>query len=96
MEKTLVITQSNYIPWKGYFDLLKSSDVFVVLDEVQYTKRDWRNRNKLICSNGPKWLSIPVKTKNNFSQKISKTEVLNDHWIIDHLNFIENNKINHN
>ena len=91
MDKTLIITQSNYIPWKGYFDLLRNADVFVVFDEVQYTKRDWRNRNKLICNNGPKWLSIPVKTKNNFSQKISRTEVLNDNWINDHLNFIENN-----
>lgn len=91
MEKTLLITQSNYIPWKGYFDLLRSSDVFVVFDEVQYTKRDWRNRNKLICKSGPKWLTIPVKTKKKYNQKISETEVLNDNWVIDHLNFMENN-----
>ncbi|MBY0433303.1 MAG: WbqC family protein [Cyclobacteriaceae bacterium] len=41
-----LITQSNYIPWKGYFDSIAAVDVFVVYDEMQYTKRDWRNRNQ--------------------------------------------------
>ena len=43
--KSTMISQSNYIPWKGYFDMIASVDIFVVYDEVQYTKNDWRNRN---------------------------------------------------
>jgi len=39
--------QSNYISWKGYFDMIKSVDLFILYDDVQYTRRDWRNRNKI-------------------------------------------------
>ena len=45
--KSSIITQSNYIPWKGYFDMIRRSDYFVFYDIVQYTKNDWRNRNKI-------------------------------------------------
>ena len=56
----VAINQSNYIPWKGYFDLIHDADVFVFLDDVQFTKNDWRNRNKVKTAQGPHWLSIPV------------------------------------
>lgn len=56
----LVVDQPNYIPWKGYFDLIHDADLFVFYNDVQYTSRDWRNRNKIITPNGEKWLSIPV------------------------------------
>jgi len=55
-----VILQSNYIPWKGYFDLIYDADVFVFYDCVQYTKNDWRNRNRIYTRNGKQWLTIPV------------------------------------
>jgi hypothetical protein len=58
--KRLAILQSNYIPWKGYFDLIASVDEFVFYDEVQYTTRDWRNRNRIKTPQGVQWLSIPV------------------------------------
>ena len=58
----VVIIQSNYIPWKGYFDLIHDADVFVFHDDLQYTKGDWRNRNKIKTPNGSAWLSIPVGT----------------------------------
>lgn len=57
---TVAIVQSNYIPWKGYFDLIRRADHFVLLDSVQYTPRDWRNRNRIRGSHGDLWLSIPV------------------------------------
>ena len=41
------IIQSNYIPWRGYFDFIDDVDLFIYLDDVQFTKRDWRNRNKI-------------------------------------------------
>lgn len=58
--KRLAVVQSNYIPWKGYFDLIASVDEFVFYDEVQYTKNDWRNRNRIKTPQGVQWLSIPV------------------------------------
>lgn len=83
--KTLFIVQSNYIPWKGYFDCIKHADEFVVYDNVQYTKNDWRNRNLIKTESGLKWLTIPVKFK--FSNKPSINEIRVDgqswrhaHW----------------
>jgi hypothetical protein len=55
----VAVDQPNYIPWKGYFDLIHDVDLFVFYNDVQYTVRDWRNRNKIITPNGEKWLSVP-------------------------------------
>lgn len=77
--KKVVILQSNYIPWKGYFDLIKSADEFIFYDEVQYTKNDWRNRNQVKSPNGLHWLTIPVK-QNSIHQIISETKVVDDKW----------------
>ncbi len=54
------IIQSNYIPWRGYFDFIDDCDVFVFYDDVQYTHRDWRNRNRIKTDTGSLWLSVPV------------------------------------
>ena len=86
-----IITQSNYIPWKGFFHSLANVDVFVIYDDMQYTRRDWRNRNKLITSNGPKWLSIPVDIKGCYFIKIKDVTIHSNGWKKDHLNFIQNN-----
>jgi hypothetical protein len=56
----VVINQSNYLPWKGYFDLIHDADIFIFLDDVQYTQRDWRSRNRIKTKDGPLWLTIPV------------------------------------
>lgn len=82
--KKIAILQSNYIPWKGYFDLINSVDEFVIFDDMQYTKRDWRNRNRILTPNGLKWLSIPVKVKGKYHQKINETVISEDHWAIKH------------
>lgn len=76
----IAISQSNYIPWKGYFDLINSVDVFVIFDEMQYTKRDWRNRNRIKTPAGTKWLSIPVFVTGKFFQKISETQAVDSDW----------------
>lgn len=55
------ILQSNYVPWRGYFDLMDDCDVFIVYDDVQYTKSDWRNRNKLKTRTGTTWMTVPVR-----------------------------------
>ncbi|MDH3998824.1 MAG: WbqC family protein [Desulfuromonadales bacterium] len=58
--KKVAVLQSNYIPWKGYFDIINGCDEFIFLDDVQYTKNDWRNRNKIKSSAGTEWLTIPI------------------------------------
>lgn len=68
--KRVAIIQSNYIPWKGYFNIIKDVDEFVLLDDVQYTRRDWRNRNLIKTQYGLKWLTIPVEVKGNYQIKI--------------------------
>lgn len=60
--KSVVVLQSNYIPWKGYFDLVHDGDVFIFYDDLQYTKNDWRNRNRIKTHNGVEWITIPVGT----------------------------------
>lgn len=84
MSKTVVILQSNYIPWKGYFDLLNAADEFVLFDEVQYTRRDWRNRNKIIVDGKSKWLTIPVETKGRYHSSISSIQIADASWAAKH------------
>lgn len=82
--KLVGIIQSNYIPWKGYFDFIASCDEFVLLDEVQYTRRDWRNRNKIKTKDGLQWLTIPVEVKGKYEQRIDETRVSDPQWHIEH------------
>lgn len=88
MQKKIAISQSNYIPWIGYFDLINYVDVFVFFDEVQFTRRDWRNRNRVMCDDKIKWLSIPLKNKGNYFKSIYEMEIKNQDWKEDHLNKI--------
>jgi len=82
--KRVAIVQSNYIPWKGYFDLIASVDEFVLLDDAQYTRRDWRNRNLIKCSSGAQWLTIPVQVKGNYSARIRDIVVSDPRWTEHH------------
>ncbi len=61
--KKIAIVQSNYIPWKGYFDMIAAVDEFILYDDMQYTRRDWRNRNQIKTPQGVQWLTVPVKVK---------------------------------
>ena len=89
--KKIAILQSNYIPWKGYFDLINMVDEFVLYDDMQYTKRDWRNRNKIQTPQGLKWLSIPVEVKGKYFQKISETKISEKEWGKKHWAMIKQN-----
>ena len=91
MTKKVAITQSNYIPWKGYFDNIAQVDEFILYDDVQYTKRDWRNRNKIKTPQGLLWLTIPVEVKGKYFQKIKDTKVSDKKWAKDHLKTIQLN-----
>jgi hypothetical protein len=78
--KAAAIVQSNYIPWKGYFDLINTVDEFILLDDVQYTRRDWRNRNIIKTASGVRWITIPVEVKGKYTQKICDTRVSDPKW----------------
>lgn len=79
----VVVLQSNYLPWKGYFDLIQNADLFVHYDEVQYTKNDWRNRNRICSRQGLNWLTIPV-SREAVKLKISEVCLPAPRWQEDH------------
>tara|TARA_B100001996_G_scaffold267581_1_gene209092 strand:- start:91 stop:771 length:681 start_codon:yes stop_codon:yes gene_type:complete len=84
--KTCVISQSNYIPWKGYFQMVAQADVFVFYDNVQFTKRDWRSRNKIMTPRGPTWLTIPVGSNRN--RRIDEVILPEGEWRDNHIETI--------
>lgn len=86
MRTIAAIVQSNYLPWKGYFDLMRQADVFVLYDDVQYTRRDWRNRNIIKTPQGLHWLTIPVNAKGNYHEKIEEIKISSKDWIANHWN----------
>lgn len=78
--KKVAIVQSNYIPWKGYFDMIAAVDEFILYDDMQYTRRDWRNRNQIKTPQGIQWLTVPVIAKGRYFQKIRDTEIDGEDW----------------
>ncbi|HUJ85906.1 MAG TPA: WbqC family protein [Burkholderiales bacterium] len=68
------IVQSNFLPWRGYFDLIRESDLFIIHDNLQYTKGDWRNRNRIKTPRGAQWITVPVSYRHT-SQLIEQTPI---------------------
>jgi len=87
--KRVVLLQSNYIPWRGYFAMMDAADEFIVYDSCQYTVNDWRNRNQIKTSNGRAWLTIPVLTKGRTGQLITEAQVADHSWVSKHQRSIE-------
>jgi hypothetical protein len=87
--KKLAIIQSNYIPWKGYFDIIHDVDVFVFLEDVQMTKRNWRSRNKIKTPKGTEWLTVPIKGGRD--QLIAESEIAEGNWQKNHLKSLQFN-----
>ena len=82
--KKIAILQSNYIPWKGYFDLISAVDEFILYDDMQYTRRDWRNRNQIKTPQGRQWITVPVQVKGKYNQKIRDTAIDGTDWASVH------------
>jgi hypothetical protein len=89
--KRVAIVQSCYIPWKGYFDLINLVDEFVLYDDRQYTRRDWRNRNRIKTPQGTEWLTIPVQVKGKYLQRIDETRVDGHAWREQHWRSLRQN-----
>ena len=86
MTKKIVILQSNYLPWKGYFELINYADEFYFHDDVKYTKNDWRNRNQIFLNYKKKWITIPCGVKGN--RKINEVFIADHKWKKKHFNMI--------
>jgi hypothetical protein len=89
--KHVAIVQSCYIPWKGYFDLINLVDEFVLYDDRQYTRRDWRNRNRIKTPQGSQWLTIPVEVKGRYDQRIDEARISDPEWADRHWKTLEHN-----
>ncbi len=87
--KRVAVVQSNYIPWKGYFDIIAAVDEFVLYDDVQFTKNDWRNRNRIKTPKGVEWLSIPVG--GDIHRRIRDVKLPATHWRAQHWKTLEAN-----
>ena len=82
------VIQSNYLPWRGYFDFIDDVDLFIVHDDLQFTKGDWRNRNRIKSPHGLRWLTVPVRHRHS-TQRICDTEIDYSHdWRREHRNLI--------
>ncbi len=86
--KKVAIHQSNYIPWKGYFDMIAAVDEFILYDDMQFTKNDWRNRNQIKTPQGVQWLTVPVGK--DISRRIRDVP-LDARWQVKHRNSLEFN-----
>jgi hypothetical protein len=73
--RTAVIMQPTYLPWSGYFDLVDQADVFVLLDSVQFDRRSWQQRNRIKTAQGELMLTVPVRSKGRFDQRIADVEI---------------------
>lgn len=82
--KRVAIVQSNYIPWKGYFDLINSVDECILYDDAQYTRSDWRNRNRIKTHGGVKWMTVPVAVSGRRTQSIRDAQVSDPRWAERH------------
>lgn len=88
MGRRIVVTQSNYLPWRGWFDMLRQADGLVLLDSVQFTRRDWRNRNRIKTAQGAIWLTVPVEVSGRFAQAVDETRIQAPGWAEAHLRSI--------
>lgn len=90
MARTIVISQTNYLPWRGWFDMVRQADALILLDSVQYTRDDWRNRNRIKTAKGRAWLKVPVDIKGRFHERLAVDEVRveNHDWVGQHLHAI--------
>ena len=87
--KTVAVLQSNYLPWKGYFDIINDVDLFIFYDDVQFTKNDWRNRNLIKTPSGAAWITVPVGQ--DIRRKICEVTIPDTRWAKAHWKTLSQN-----
>lgn len=91
--RTCVVLQPGYLPWLGFFEQLHRADEFVFLDDVQFDKHGWRNRNRIKGPEGPQWLTVPVRVGGQDRPRISEVEIdsTQRRWPAKHLQSLRSN-----
>ena len=91
--KTVSMMQPFYLPWKGLFDMIHQSDVFMFYDDVQFVSKNWQSRNTIPTANGLVWLTVPVLTKDRRTQNVCETEINpNEDWQKKHYKTFDDSK----
>lgn len=89
----VAVIQPSYIPWLGYFNMIKWADIFIFYDDVQYDNNGWRNRNKILVNNKEKWLTLSIDRKslsNNLKERIlNKIQLTNKDQFENHKRLLE-------
>ncbi len=86
----VTIHQPDFLPWLGFFKRWKQSDIYIVLDDVQFIRRGWHHRDKIKTVHGIKWLTVPVKKRSRYYQKICDVEIdYHVNWQQRHFNIIK-------
>jgi hypothetical protein len=86
----ITIHQPQYLPWHGYFDKIDQSDIFVILDDVQFKKNEWQNRNRIKTSQAWQWITVPIL--HSFPEDIKNIRIDNkSDWKRKHLNTLITN-----
>jgi hypothetical protein len=88
-QKRVAVLQSNYLPWKGYFDIIRDADLFIFYDDRQFTKNDWRNRNLIKTARGSEWLTVPVGDA--IDRLICDVVMVNPSWQAKHWRTLQQN-----
>lgn len=84
------VMQPTYLPWSGYFNIIATADIFVLLDDAQFQKNSWHNRNRLLVNHSPHWITVPVRHK-TLSQSIRETEIdSTQKWWLKHSKLLRN------
>jgi hypothetical protein len=81
MGRTCAISQPTFLPWIGWFDLVDQSDVMVILDDVQFAKRSWQQRNRVRTPSGLDFISVPVKVSGRYEQRIVDCKLVDDRFV---------------
>jgi hypothetical protein len=93
-KKKIYIHQPDFLPWLGYFIKILKCDIFVILDDVQLSRRGYTHRDLIKTNQGIKWITVPIKKKNNFDVKIKDVEIDNSiNWKKKHIKTLEQNYI---
>jgi hypothetical protein len=87
----IAISQPGYLPWAGFFDLIDQVDQFVLLDDAQFVKQSWHQRNRIKSSTGLQWLTVPVIFRGRLGQSLSEVEIREPDFWQKHLRSVEVN-----
>lgn len=85
-----IVSQSNYLPWRGFFASLRQVDLLILYDSQQFTRRDWRNRNLIADKKSPEWLTLHVQNSGNYTSAINEIKVKDENAIHRNIELLRN------